>query len=107
MREMKLSQTKPNAKMKNNSVFRSGHNQTETLASYEAADHAAIVLKSTSADGKWVAAHHEVEPEGEWFAIKKNGEIIASGSKSAVNQKMSKLGYKHDCYVAQDRYIRA
>jgi len=93
--------------MTTNSVFRSGHNQTETLAIYEAADHAAIVLKSTSADGKWIAAHYGLETEGEWFGITKSGEIIASGSKSSVNQKMNKLGYKHDCYVAQNRYILA
>jgi hypothetical protein len=93
--------------MTTNSVFRSGHDQSETLASYEAADHAAIVLKSTSADVKWIAAHHGVETEGEWFGITKSGEIIASGSKSSVHQKMNKLGYKHDCYVAQNRYIRA
>jgi hypothetical protein len=90
-----------------NSVFRSGHDQSENLASYEAADHAAIVLKSASADGKWIAAYHGSETEGEWFGITKSGEIIASGSRSSVNQKMNKLGYKHDCYVAQNRYIRA
>lgn len=93
--------------MKNTTVFRSGQNQNETLASYGAADHAALVLKSTSADGKWIAAHHGVRTEAEWFGITKSGEVIATGSKSSVNQKMNKLGYKHDCYVAQDRYLRA
>jgi len=98
-------ETQTTKKMK--TTFHSGHNQTETITNYEASDHAAIVLKSTSAAGKWIADHHEVETKGEWFGITKAGEIIASGSKSSVNQKMNKLGYKHDCYVAQDRYIKA
>ena len=100
-------ETKQNTKMKKNSVFRSGSNLSEVIASYEAADHAALVLKSTSADGKWIAAHHGVETEGEWFGIKKSGEIIASGSKSTVNSTLHKKGFKHDSMIAQDRWIKA
>lgn len=93
--------------MTTKSVFRSGSNQTDTLASYKAADHAAIVLKSTSADGKWIAAYHGVETQGEWFAITKAGEIVASGSKSTVNSALNKNGYTHASMVALGRWVKA
>lgn len=91
--------------MKN--IFKSGWNQTETLESYKNSDQAALVLKSTSADGKWIAEFHKVETQGEWFAITKAGEIVASGSKSTVNSVLNKKGYKHDSMVSHGRWIKA
>lgn len=64
-----------------------------TINIYKESTASVHVLLSSSAHGKWIAALHGKEPTGEWFAITKKGEIVARGTKQAVNRALNNAGY--------------
>lgn len=68
--------------------------QEQTISRYNNSTAKVHVFLSASADGKWIAALHGKETTGEWFAISKAGEIVASGTKQAVNRTLNNAGFR-------------